>query len=270
MKKELNGKELALYIKERQAKAVRGLKQQWKVEPKLAIIRTNPEPVVDTYMRIKQQYGDDIGIAVDVHSIQQIEAVECIRRLNDDPAVHGIIVQLPLPDTSQTDKILNTVRKAKDVDGLVDNSTFGAPTAVAITWLLAGYDINLLGKKIVIVGKGRLVGEPLAVMFESSGYDVTVADRQTDDLAGLTRQADVLVSATGVGGIITPEMVKPDAIVVDAGLSTDSNGLVGDVADAVRELPDISITPIIGGVGSLTVSVLFENVITAARIAAKS
>jgi methylenetetrahydrofolate dehydrogenase (NADP+) / methenyltetrahydrofolate cyclohydrolase len=265
MKKELNGRELADFIKERQAKAVRGLRQQSKVVPKLAIVRTNPDPVVDSYMKIKQAYGADILVGVDVHTIDQSEAISLIRKLNDDSSVHGIIVQIPLPDKSQTDEILNTVAKQKDVDGLAAQTSFDPPTPVAILWLLAGYDTELKDKRIVVVGKGRLVGSPLVKMLKSSGLHVAAADKSTKDLGSLAYSADVLISATGSPGLITAEMVNPDAVIVDAGVSTDSNGLVGDVAPEVRNLSGVTITPEKGGVGPLTVAALFENVITAAR-----
>lgn len=263
--KLLNGAELAGFIKERQGKQVRSLRQAQGVEPKLAIIRTNPDPVVDSYMRLKQGYGDDIGIAVDVHTIDQSEAIETITQLNADDSVHGIIVQIPLPDPSQTREILDAVSPAKDVDGLNQQTNFEPATPLAIDWLLAGYNIDLSSKKIVIVGRGRLVGAPLAQLWEAQHLDVTVVDRHTKDIAVSLREADVIVSATGVPGLITADMVQPDAIIVDAGVATDKNGLIGDVDPAVRELPDITITPKTGGVGPLTVCALFENVIRAAQ-----
>lgn len=263
--KELNGREIADFVKERQAKAVRGLRQQWKITPRLAIVRTNPDPVVDSYMKIKQSYGADILVDVDVHTIDQSEALELIRKLNADDAVHGIIVQIPLPDRSQTDEILAAVDPEKDVDGLSGKSVFDAATPVAIMWLLAGYDVNLENKQVLVVGKGRLVGAPLIKIMESSDIFPLHADRETQNLSEMTRRADVIITATGVPGLITAEMVKPNAIIVDAGVATDSNGLVGDVDTSVRELPDVTITPIKGGVGPLTVAALFENVITAAR-----
>jgi methylenetetrahydrofolate dehydrogenase (NADP+)/methenyltetrahydrofolate cyclohydrolase len=265
MKKELNGAELAGFIKERQAKAVRGLRQQWKVVPKLAIIRTNPDPVVDSYMRIKQQYGEDILVDVEVHTIKQSEALSCIEQLNEDKTVHGIIVQIPLPDKSQTDAVLNTVDIKKDVDGLAVGTLYDAPTPVAINWLLIGYGVEYAGKNIVIVGNGRLVGSPLASLWRASGLEVTVTDKHTDHLGEITRMADILVTATGVPALITQDMVKPEAIIVDAGVATDSNGLVGDVENDVRQMPNITITPIKGGVGPLTVAALFENILLAAR-----
>ncbi len=265
MHKLLNGKELAEFVKERQARDVRALRQAGGVVPRLAIIRTNPDPVVDSYMRLKQKYGEDILIEVDVHTIKQTAVLATLAELNDNPAVHGIIVQIPLPDPSQTTEVLNAVAAGKDVDGLAKGSRFDAPTPMAINWLLAGYNIELRGKKLVIVGHGRLVGRPLAHIWEKSGLQVTVADKNTDNLSSLTRQADVLVCATGVPGLITAQMVKPEAVIVDAGVATDSNGLIGDVAPEVRGLPGITITPEKGGVGPLTVCALFDNVIRAAR-----
>lgn len=266
MAKELNGRELAEFIQERQAKQVRGLKQAEGIDPKLAIIRTNPDPIVDSYMRIKQRYGNDIGITVDVHTIDQAEALDRIAELNQDDTVHGIIVQIPLPDPKQTDEILNAVSPDKDVDGLAAETVFDAPTPMAISWLLAGYNIELAkGKKIAIVGHGRLVGRPLVKMWSHSDYDVLVLDKASGDLTDRLLQADVVISATGVPGLITADMIKQDAVVVDAGVATDKNGLIGDVAAEVRELPDVTITPEKGGVGPLTVAALFDNVIRAAR-----
>lgn len=268
--KLLNGRELSGFIQERQAHQVRGLRQTNGVNPKLAIIRTNPDPVVDSYMKLKQDYGADILVDVEVHTIDQSEALNRIAELNADASVHGIIVQIPLPDPSQTTEILNAVAPEKDVDGLAANTSFDPATPVAISWLLAGYNIELAGKHIIVVGHGRLVGKPLVNMWQSNGYDVTVADKSVENLADVTRTADVLVCATGVAGLIQADMVRGDVVIVDAGVATDSNGLVGDVAPNVRELPGITITPEKGGVGPLTVCALFENVILAARRSTES
>lgn len=268
--KILNGLELVGYIKERQAHQVRALIQADKILPKLAIIRTNPDPVVDSYMRIKQSYGEDIGVMVEVYSIDQSSAPDVINKLNLDHSVHGIIVQIPLPDKTETDQILNIVKPKKDVDGLSTKSMFDAPTPMAINWLLAGYNIELNGKKIVIVGHGRLVGRPLEKIWKNSGYNTTVLDKNSEEISVVTKEADVLVCATGVAGLIKAENIKSNAVVVDAGVATDKNGLVGDVDQSVRDLPDITITPEKGGVGPLTVAALFDNVIRAARESIKT
>ncbi len=132
---------------------------------------------------------------------------------------------------------------------------------------MAGYNVDLKGKNITIVGHGRLVGSPLFKMWQASDLNVSVADRSTssEELMRLMIDSDIIVSATGAPGLITAEMVKGNAVIVDAGVATDKNGLVGDVAQEVRELPDITITPEKGGVGPLTVCALFENVIKSAN-----
>lgn len=263
--KLLNGTDLSGFIQERQARQVRALRQAHGIAPHLAIIRTNPDPVVDSYMKLKQAYGNEILIDVTVHTIDQSEALAKIEALNEDPAVHGIIVQIPLPDVSQTTEILNAVAPHKDVDGLAEGTVFDPATPLAINWLLAGYNIELKGKNILVIGQGRLVGKPLTHVWNSSGYTVATADRSTDDLAALTKAADVIVCATGKPNLLTADMIKTDAVIVDAGVATDNNGLVGDVAPDIRELPNITITPEKGGVGPLTVCALFENVIRAAQ-----
>lgn len=268
--KFLNGRELAGYIKERQAKQVRGLVQSQGVEPKLAILKLKDNPVIDTYVALKQRYGADIGVSVEAIDIPQNEAVGKIEELNEDDSVHGIIVQLPIEDDSQTDEILNTVAVEKDVDGLAEGSQFDPATPTAIMWLLAGYNIDLRGKKFVIIGRGRLVGLPLEKMLLVSGENVEVADRNTKDIDRLVQESDIVISATGVPGLITDEMVTSETVIVDAGVAVQSGRTVGDVAPEVYEREDIAaITPQKGGVGPLTVCALFENVIRAARESVK-
>lgn len=262
--KILNGLELADFIKFRQLQQV-GACRQAKILPRLAIIRTSDDPVIDTYLRLKENYGQDIGVEVDIYKLKDSELQAKIKQLNDDESVHGIIIQLPLQDESQTESAVNLVSPGKDVDGLAKTSNFTPATALAIDWLLGGYNIDLRDKKIAIVGKGRLVGAPLAKLWQQSGYDITICDRQTKDLEKVLNQADIIVSATGSAGLITSPMVKSGAVVVDAGTASEHGKIVGDVADEVRQRADITITPIKGGVGPLTVTVLFENLIRAIK-----
>lgn len=263
--KSLNGSELAEFIKERQAHAVRGLRQASHIEPKLAIIVTVDNPVIDVYMRMKKRYGADVLIDVDIHRIAQDDAAKTIRQLNDDPNVHGIIVQLPLENPDETDAIVNLVAPEKDVDGLGEHPLFDSATPLAILWLLAGYNVDLRGKKVLLIGRGKLVGAALERMLQASDVDVSVADRSTADLQAETLEADVIITATGSPAILYSEMIKPGAVVVDAGTASESGKTVGDVAPDVYERDDLSITPTKGGVGPLTVCALFENVIRAAR-----
>ena len=263
--RSLNGSDLAGFIKERQAQQVRGLIQAHHVVPKLAIVQTVHTPIIDTYVNLKQKYGADIRVEVEPHVVEQKDALKVIKQLNADPSVHGIIIQLPVAEPSQTEELVNVVDPAKDVDGLGKKPDFDPATPTAVNWLLAGYNVELRGKKIVIVGRGRLVGEPLARLFRESGLNVEVADKRTEDLRALTRTADVLITATGHPGLIKSDMIQPDVVVVDAGVATDAGKLVGDLAEDVRDRTDLTITPPKGGVGPLTVCALFENVIQAAR-----
>ena len=261
----LNGKELSEYVTERQARQVRNLRQAYGVFPKLAIIQTIDSPIIDTYVRLKREYGEDILVDVDVHKIAQDELLGTIDALNGDESVHGIIIQLPLADPAATDEAVNRVMPSKDVDGLGDAATLTPATAMAIDWLLAGYNVTLKDRNIVIVGNGRLVGAPLAKLWNASGLNVTVLDDATEDLKGEVRKGQIIVTATGVPGLLTADMIQPGAVIVDAGTASENGKIVGDVAEDVRERDDVTITPIKGGVGPLTVTALFDNVIQAAR-----
>ena len=263
--KILNGRELADYIKERQVKQVRALRQAHAIAPKLAIVLTIDNPVIDVYIRMKKRYGTDLDVNVEVHRISQTEAPVVIDKLNKDSSVHGIIIQLPLEDPSQTEEIVNLVAPEKDVDALGSKAEFTPATPMAILWLLAGFNIDFTGKKVLLIGRGKLVGAPLEKILKSSGVDVLVADRSTKDLAQRTLDADILITATGSPSILFPDMIKQGAVVVDAGVASEDGKTVGDVAESVYERDDLTITPTKGGVGPLTVTALFDNVIRAAR-----
>lgn len=259
--RELNGSELAGFIKERQAKQVRALRQAWHINPRLAIVTDVENPVIETYMRLKQRYGADILIDVEIHRVPAGGALEVIQELNNRDDVQGIILQLPISNPEQTEELLESIREDKDVDGLRKKAIFQAATPTAISWLLAGYGVDLKNKKVAIVGRGRLVGAPLEKMWLKSGVDVTVFEKG-DDLSQLINY-DIIVSAAGVPGLIKSQMIKTKTVVVDAGTASENGKIVGDVSEEVRQRNDVIITPKKGGVGPLTVSALFDNVITA-------
>ncbi len=261
--KLLQGRELAGYIKERQAKTVRTLIHDGTV-PKLAIIKTIDNPIIDLYVRLKHQYAKDLGAKVDIHRVNQADVPELLKNLNEDNTVHGVIIQLPLEDPSKTNELVNLVSPKKDVDALGEKAEFEPATPMAILWLLSGFNVNLVGKKVVLIGRGKLVGAPLERMLKNSGIDVSVADSSTKDIVGLAKSADVIVTATGKPAILTSEMIKPGAVVVDAGVASEDGQMVGDVDNQVFEREDITITPKKGGVGPLTICALFDNVIRSA------
>ncbi len=259
--KLLNGAELAGFIKERHAQQVRSM-QHTKVVPKLAIVQVKDDPVINTYVRLKQQYGEDVGIAVEVHKPKQADCAHLIESLNKDELVHGIIVQLPLENTDQTDEITNLVAPEKDVDALGLKPNFDPATPTAILWLLAGYNIDLAGKHILLVGRGKLVGAPLEKILKEAGHTVLVAGRG-DDVAAMAAESEVIITATSSPGVINSAMVRPGTVVVDAGVAGEEGMTVGDVSPDLYVRDDITITPQKGGVGPLTVCALFDNVIRA-------
>ncbi len=269
-KKLLDGKELAGYIQERQFKQVRALTQTHGIVPKLAIIQTKEDPVIDTYVRLKKRYGTDIGVEVEDYFISQSDVAQKLTELNDDSSIHGIIIQLPLENPAETDKLVELVAPEKDVDGLGSDEFFQPATPMAIMWLLAGYNIDLPGKKILLIGRGKLVGAPLERQLTASELDVEVVDRNTEILDASSISADIIITATGSPAILFPDMIKQGAVVVDAGVASEDGKTVGDVASAVYEREDLVITPPKGGVGPLTVCALFDNVIRSAQRAVEA
>jgi len=264
--KYLNGSELASYIKVRQAHQVRALKQAHNISPKLAIIVTIKDPIIEIYLRLKKKYGVEIGIEVELYRSDLREVPALIKKLNNDNNVNGIIIQLPISDESKTEEIVNLVDPNKDVDGLSKKTKFDPATPLAILWLLAGYNIDLSGKDIVIVGKGRLVGAPLENALLNSGLTPRVLGRSTKNIGEEISKADIIITATGVPGLIKADSIKEKAVVIDAGVASENGKTVGDVDEAVYETrDDLTITPTKGGVGPLTVCALFENLIRAAN-----
>ena len=256
--KELNGRELAGFIKERQAHVARNK------HATLLIIRDSDNHVITKYVNLKIRYGEDIGVkVVDYRAKDSDDIAAKITEANKDNGISGIILQLPIIEKDKTDELTALIAPEKDVDGLSGKGDYDSATATAINWLLAGYDIKLDSAKIAIVGRGKLVGAPLLKMWQNSGYNVTIFHRG-DDLTEL-KNYDIIVTATGKPELITNEMVKPGAVIVDAGTASEDGVLKGDVANEVRNREDLTaITPILGGVGPLTVTCLFDHVLNAA------
>jgi methylenetetrahydrofolate dehydrogenase (NADP+)/methenyltetrahydrofolate cyclohydrolase len=266
--KLLNGKELAGYIQQRQMREVRELKQAHHINPKLAIVVTVDDPVINVYIRLKKNYGAELDVEVDIHRVDQSEIRELLNALSNDSTVHGIIVQLPLENPDQTSEIVEMIAAEKDVDGLGSKAILDPATPMAILWLLAGYNVDLNGKSVLLIGRGKLVGAPLERMLLDSGVNVSVVDKNTPDVKAESLLADVIITATGHPAVLKSDMIKEGAVVVDAGVASEGGKTVGDVDPVVYERNDLTITPIKGGVGPLTVCALFENVVRAARHAA--
>lgn len=260
----LNGNELAGYIKQRHFQEVRSM-QHLPRKPHIAVINVNKEVVSSKYINVKKNYGTDIGVDVNIHETAPDELKEKITELNNDDKVHGIIVQLPLPRSLDTDEIVNSIKPEKDVDGLRKDSIYNPPTPTAALWLLSGYDIDLQGKTIGVIGQGRLVGAPLTKMLQQSGLEPLVCDERSGDVNSIISSADVIIAATGQPQLIRSENIRPGTIVIDAGTADSTGSITGDVDPRAYERSDIKISPVPGGVGPLTVCALFENLISAYR-----
>jgi methylenetetrahydrofolate dehydrogenase (NADP+)/methenyltetrahydrofolate cyclohydrolase len=251
--KLLTGRDVAEFIKQRHVSTVAGLTKA----PHLAIIRSRDNEAGDRYLKMKRQYGEDIGVIVDLYVETSETIIDRIKALNADESVTGIIIQLPLTDGHITNEALAAIDPSKDVDGLAPGTPFEAATPKAALWLLAAHNIDLAGR-IVVVGQGRLVGRPLADRLEASGHDVVRCDINTKDLAAETIQADILFTGTGQEHLIKPDMVKNGAVLVDTGSPRY------EFEPALYQRDDLSITPNPGGVGPMTVVSLFDNLLIAA------
>jgi methylenetetrahydrofolate dehydrogenase (NADP+)/methenyltetrahydrofolate cyclohydrolase len=284
----LDGKHVAQLVRSSLAEQVAALLSQGKAAPHLAIILVGDNPASHTYVRHKLKACQEVGIQTTVMaeaaSIQQATLLQRIQNLNDDPTIHGIIVQLPLPQHIFTKAIIEAIHPHKDVDGLhplnYGKMAYQLPTHIPATplgilMLLAHYQIETTGKHCVIVGRGPTVGAPLSILMSRDAYPgnatVTLCHSRTHDLALLTRQADILVAAVGKPGLITANMVQPGAIVIDVGITrvsdpTKKSGykLQGDVDfETVSPLCEY-ITPVPGGVGPMTIAALLANTMRAA------
>ncbi len=231
------------------------------IVPRLAIIQTTSSSVIDTYVRLKKKYSEQIGVEVVHYNINPEEVETTITFLNNDPEIHGIIVQLPLHPSLNQDTVLNLVTKEKDVDGLTKDAHFVPPTVQAILWLLEKHVANLSHKKIALVGKGRLVGAPLEkeLLKKNLTPKVFTKEDSLDDL----HNYNVIISATGATSLLKNTHIQSGAYVFDAGTAEENGAIHGDVADELYDRDDISITPTKGGVGILTVRALFENTLLA-------
>jgi methylenetetrahydrofolate dehydrogenase (NADP+)/methenyltetrahydrofolate cyclohydrolase len=244
----------------------------------LATVLVGDDPASEVYIRLKHEAATAAGIrAVDrrlPETTSEAELLELVAELNADDAVHGVLVQTPLPPQIDEVRVTDAVDPEKDVDGFhplnAGRLYRGRPmlvpaTALGVMALLDAYDIPLEGSRAVIVGRSDRVGKPLIHLLLQRNATVTVCHSRTRDLAAHTLAADVLVAAVGMPGLVTREMVEPGAVVVDVGISRTDAGLVGDVAPEVADVAG-HITPVPGGVGPMTIACLLENAVRCARL----
>ncbi len=258
------------------------------VKPGLAVVLVGEDPASQVYVRNKARACEETGIASFQHTLPanttQNELLALINKLNHDPAVHGILVQLPVPKQISADAIIQAIAPEKDVDGFhpenagllaTGNARFVPCTPAGVMRMLDHAGVTLAGKHAVVVGRSNIVGKPAALLLLEKHATVSICHSRTPDLAAITRQADVLVAAVGRAKMITADMVKPGATVIDVGINRIAEGpnagkLCGDVD--YQALIGIAgwITPVPGGVGPMTIALLMENTVKAAELLKKS
>jgi len=278
----LDGKALAAILQAESAAGVAEFTRKTGVKPGLATVLVGENPASQTYVRNKRKACEKAGMTSHVldlpASTSQAELLARIERLNHDPAVHGILVQVPLPSHISESAVVDAVAPLKDVDGFGPVSlgllTAGRPryracTPLGILNLLQRNDVPVAGRHVVIVGRSNIVGKPLALLFLLKGTDatVTVCHSRTPDVGAVTRTADIVVVAIGQTHYLKADMVRPGAVVVDVGTNRLPDGkLVGDVDfDSVKHVAS-AITPVPGGVGPMTITMLLHNTLEAAKL----
>lgn len=276
--KIIDGKALAVTIQDDLAQKVQEMKENYGVVPGLAVILVGDNPASQVYVRNKEKAALRIGFKSETKvlsdSISEEELIAVINQYNADDSIHGILVQLPLPKHINDTRIIMAIDPQKDVDGFHPMNTghlwSGRPimvpcTPAGIMEMFAVYDIHLEGKHAVIVGRSNIVGKPMAQLLLEKNATVTLAHSRTLDLRAVTRQADILIVAIGSGEFIKADFVKDGAVVIDVGMNRNNSGkLVGDVAYAEVSQKASYITPVPGGVGPMTITMLLKQTYQAA------
>jgi methylenetetrahydrofolate dehydrogenase (NADP+) / methenyltetrahydrofolate cyclohydrolase len=275
----LDGKILRDKIKIRLKERISGFMKEGEISPALAILQVGNNPASNVFIKMKKVFGESIGVNI-IHkkfdeTIPSTSLKKEIELINKDKTIHGVIVQLPLPSHLDKLEIIETIDPAKDADGLhsknriyssfpkniKDKRNLGIMPATTrgVMTLLSYYGIDISGKNILVIGRSYLVGTPTALAFLNKDATVTVAHRKTDNLKILCLNADIIISAAGVPGLVREDMVKTNQIIIDIGITSVEGGIKGDVEYETVSKVVTAITPVPGGVGPMTVASLFEN-----------
>lgn len=279
--KILDGKKLSEKIKEEVKKEVEKLKKEGII-PGLAVILVGNDPASQTYVRMKKNACEKVGMYSVVHefpeSISEKELLSTIEMINNNPNIHGLLVQLPLPKHIDTTKILEAVTPEKDVDGfhpynmgrLVEGLDSFAPcTPLGVMELFKEYNIDVKGKDVCVVGASNIVGKPMWALLVNAWATVDICHIETKDLSAHTKRADIVIVGVGKVNLITADMIKEGAIVVDIGINKVDGKIVGDVDFENVSKKASYITPVPGGVGPMTIAMLLKNTIKAAKLKVK-
>ena len=277
--KILDGKQIAKEYRQRLKNQVNDLKE-YGFTPKLSVILVGNDGASQSYVKAKKKAAEKIGMISEIIHLDESTSEEVVlselNRLNNDDTVSGILVQVPLPKQVSEQKVLEAINPEKDVDGFhpinigklyIDEQTFVPCTPLGIMEILKHADINLEGKNAVVIGRSHIVGQPVSKLLLQANATVTILHSRTKNMNAHLKQADVIVSAVGQPGLVTKENVKKGAVIIDVGNTPDENGkLKGDVAyDEVKEIAS-AITPVPGGVGPLTITMVLNNTLLAEKL----
>lgn len=285
----IDGKQIAQTIRAELASEITTLQEQHQLTPGLAVVLVGENPASQVYVRMKNKACHDIGIYSEQHDLpvetSEADLLALIERLNQDPRIHGILVQLPLPDHIDEHRVLNTILPEKDVDGfhpvnigklLIGEPGFKPCTPYGVQKMLVYAGVPIEGAHVVVVGRSNIVGKPIAAILmqkqPEANATVTVCHSRTKDLGAVTRQADILIAAIGRPEMITADMVSEEAVVIDVGVNRvdapdrpKGYRLVGDVKFDEVSQKCRAISPVPGGVGPMTITMLLYNTVEAAK-----
>ena len=271
----INGKDISTAIRQEIRAEVETLPKR----PGLAVVLVGNDPASQVYVRNKERACEEVGFYSEKYTLPEDttreQLLSLVDQLNESPAIHGILVQLPLPKHLDAEEVILRIDPRKDVDAfhptnvgkiMIGNFDFLPCTPAGVMELLARSGIDPAGKECVVIGRSNIVGKPQAMLLLHKNATVTICHSRTKDLAAVCRRADILVSAVGRANFVTTDMVKKGAVVIDVGMNRDENGkLVGDVAFAEVSKKTSYITPVPGGVGPMTITMLLKNTVTACR-----
>ncbi len=282
MAQKMDGKAVSLALRERIRARCEALVAETGIRPGLAVILVGEDPASQVYVKNKKKGCEEVGFLSREYLLpadtKEEDLLSLIDRLNADPEIHGILVQLPVPRGIDSERVIARIDPKKDVDAfthenvgriMIGDFDLLPCTPAGIMEILDYYGISPEGKHAVVIGRSNIVGKPMAMLLLHRNATVTICHSRTRDLAAICREADILVAAVGKPAFVTADMVKPGAVVIDVGIHRGEKGLCGDVDFAAVEPVASNITPVPGGVGPMTISLLLQNTLTAAIEAAK-
>lgn len=283
MAKIINGKEVSASVREELKKETQKLLEKYGIRPGLAVIIVGEDPASKVYVNNKEKGCNEVGFYSEVYRLPegttQQELLSLVEKLNNDDKIHGILCQLPLPKHLDENAVILAINPEKDVDAfhpvnvgriMIGDYSFLPCTPAGVMKLVESTGVDITGKECVVIGRSNIVGKPQAMLMLHKNATVTICHSRTKDLAEVTKRADILVVAIGKADFVTADMVKDGAIVIDVGMNRKADGkLTGDVDFASVEPKASYITPVPGGVGPMTISMLLTNTMTAAKNAIK-